>query len=158
MRIIIYTAVFLLVLLQSMILTEIHKLNSIEIVIPEYQSKNKVLGIKMTMAIIKEESGGNCNAKGLSGEKGCAQWLSSTWKNYTKKYFATTTMPLTKENEIKVLTAHNEHLLNQGYPLRLLPVAHNAGSPTAHCGKGTNRWGVKYDCPAYVQKVLAHVK
>ena len=140
----------------SLIIKDIIKLQEIKEV--PYVSKNQVLGIKMTMAIIKQESGGNCNAKGLSGEKGCAQWLSSTWKNYTKKYFATTTMPLTKENEIKVLTAHNVELLNEGYPLRLLPVAHNAGSPKAHCGRGTNRWGVKYDCPAYVQSVLALVK
>lgn len=41
MRIIIYTAVFLLVLLQSMILTEIHKLNSIEIVTPTYKPIKK---------------------------------------------------------------------------------------------------------------------
>lgn len=41
MRIIIYTAVFLLVLLQSMILTEIHKLNQIEIVTPTYKPIKK---------------------------------------------------------------------------------------------------------------------
>ena len=54
MRIIIYTAVFLLVLLQSMILIEIHKLNEIEVVIPEYQPKKyKLLGYSSTKEEIK---------------------------------------------------------------------------------------------------------
>lgn len=156
MRIIIYTAVFLLVLLQSMILTEIHRINNIEVAIPEYQSKNKVLGIQITRAIIEVETGGK-SVKGKSGESGVAQFLPSTWNAYVKKYMATTTLPLTPENEFEVLTRHNTYMLDKGYTPYQTILVHNQGS-TGKCRRGTNKYGVKYDSCAYAQKVLAMVK
>lgn len=156
MRIIIYTAVFLLVLLQSMILTEVHRINEIEIVIPEYQSKNKVLGIQITQAILKKETGGNCKAKGGSGEVGCFQFLPSTWKEYIKKYKGTTTLPMTFENEFDVMVTANTKFLEKYTPYQVALI-HNQGH-AGKCRKGINKHGVKYDSCAYAQSIVAMLK
>lgn len=158
MRIIIYTAVFLLVLLQSMILTEIHKLNSIEIVIPEYTKHNHVLGIsiKLAEAVKTVESRGNYHAKGASGEYGAYQMMPTTYKSLSKKCLGEV-VPATPENQDKIVVCTFQQFLKEDRKPKEIIQWWNSGSFT-RCSKGVNKFNVKYDCPAYVQKVLAHVK
>lgn len=136
------------------ILNTWHDYQTLKVIKSEPYIKNKVLGYQMTRAIIAVETGGK-PMNGQSGERGIAQFIPSTFKAYQKIHLGTTTLPMTPENEIELLTIHNTYLLSKGYTLSQLAVAHNAGSPTATCRKGVNKYGVKFDCPSYVKKVLS---
>jgi hypothetical protein len=118
--------------------------------------KNKVLGVQITQAIIKVETGGKAKP-GLSGEHGVAQFLPATWKNYQKKYLATTTLPMTPENEFMVLSVVNQHYLDKGYTPYQVALLHNQGH-FGKCKSGVNKHGVKYDSCSYAKKVVANIK
>jgi len=118
--------------------------------------KNKVKGIQITKAIIQLETGGK-PVKGLSGEHGVAQFLPSTWRNYTKTYLATTTLPLTPENEFEVLTLKNIDLLNKGYTPYQIALVHNQGHP-GKCSKGVNKLGVPFNSCDYAKKVVSMIR
>jgi hypothetical protein len=123
---------------------------------PLEKNKNKILGIQITKAIIKVETGGRARP-GLSGENGVAQFLPSTWLNYQKKYLATTTLPMTPENEFMVLSAVNTHYLEKGYTPYQLALLHNQGH-FGQCKSGVNKHGVRYDSCSYAKKVVANIK
>jgi hypothetical protein len=107
----------------------------------------------VTLAIMQVETGGKCNLEGGSGERGCMQFLDSTWRGYAKKYMGTTTLPMTKENEILLLTKVNKaHILN-GRTIEQVALIHNSGQYKQH-RKGVNKFGVPYDTRTYTSKVL----
>jgi len=107
------------------------------------------------MAMLKLETGGNCKAKGGSGERGCFQFLPSTWKQYIKQYKGTTTLPMTFENEFDVMVTVNTKLLEK-HTVYQVALIHNQGN-AGKCKKGINKHGVKYDSCAYAQKVVAMI-
>lgn len=121
-----------------------------------YTPKNKVLGIQIANAIKDHESGGNYKAKGGSGEYGAYQMMPSTYKSLSKNCLGDV-LPPTPENQDKIVHCTFEKLIKEGRTKKEIIRWWNSGSFT-RCTKGVNRYGVAYDCPSYVQKVLARVK
>jgi soluble lytic murein transglycosylase-like protein len=128
--------------------------------VPEFTPlvKNQVKGIsiKIADAIKQVETGGNYNARGLSGEKGAYQFMPSTYNSLSKKYFGEI-LPMTPDNQRKVALAVIDDMVNKGYTKEQIALYWNSGQ-TKRCSSGVNRWGVKFDSCAYVQKVVAHIK
>lgn len=120
--------------------------------------KNQILGIsiKIADAIKQVESGGNYNAKGLSGERGGYQFMIPTYNALSKKYFGEI-LPMTPENQRKVALAVIDDMVKKGYTKEQIALYWNSGQ-TKRCSSGINRWNVKFDSCAYVQKVVAHIK
>ena len=123
-----------------------------------YTPPNRVLGltIKLADAIKHKESRGNYHAKGASGEIGAYQFMPSTYNALSKKCLGSI-VPPTPANQDKIVHCTIQELLEDNRKPKEIIQYWNSGSFT-RCGKGVNRYGVAYDCPAYVQSVLALVK
>jgi hypothetical protein len=120
--------------------------------------KQKVLGItiKIADAIKQVESRGNYKAKGLSGEYGAYQFLPSTFNSLSKKYLGKI-VPMTPENQREVAILVIDDMVKKGYTKEQIALWWNSGQ-TKRCSAGINRFGVKFDSCAYVQKVVANIK
>lgn len=119
------------------------------------QSHNEVLGIKIVNAIKQIETRGRCDRKGLSGERGCFQFLISTFRNYQKTYLGTTTLPLTPQNEQLVMETKVRQMLEKGFTPSQIFLEHNTGRTGGGCTKGINKYGVPYDSCTYVKSLLS---
>lgn len=122
-----------------------------------FQSKNEVLASKVVSAIKHHETKGKCHLKGGSGERGCYQFQSATWRGYQKTFLGTTTLAMTEENEDKVMLAMAKTLLDKGKTPADIAKFHNSGN-FGKCSSGINRWGVRYDSCAYIQAILSGIK
>lgn len=157
-RFIIYTFVLLTslqLIYAHALIQDIIRLKEVRTI--EYIPKNKVLGIQITNAILQKESGGNCNAKGASGERGCFQFMPTTYKAYIKKYLGTTTLPMTFENEYNLMVTVNTLYLEKGYTPYQVALLHNQGH-MGKCSKGINKYGVKFDSCSYAQSIASSIK
>lgn len=106
-------------------------------------------------AIVTVESGGNCDARGKSGESGCMQWLDSTWRKWSKDVYGYV-QEMTPSRERYVAYRKIETWLNDGYSAKEVAAIWNSGSPVGWKNKrGINAHGVAYDVPLYVSKVVA---
>ncbi len=121
----------------------------------EIESPNKVLGIKIALAIKTVETGGKFHLKGGSGERGAYQILPSTWKALSKKHLGTSTA-MTVNLEEKVVLQEIIWLLEKGYTPKQIALIWNSGQ-SKKCSRGVNRHGVKYDSCAYVDKVIGQL-
>ena len=113
--------------------------------------------VSASKALIQHESGGNFKAKGASGEYGAGQWMPETWNAQAKKHlgyvpkFGTDEMTPEIQKAVIYLQAKEDKEVNK------LNVAQffakwNSGSPDGWEKKvGVNKYGVKYDVPAYVK-------
>ena len=101
------------------------------------------------------ETGGNCNAKGKSGEGGCLQFLSSTWKLFSQEIYGEV-REMTPARERYVAYKIIERWLAQGHDANDIALLWNQGH-TGKCKSGTNKYGVEYDSCSYVKKVLAYI-
>ena len=139
-----------------MVITEIKNIPVIEVV--EFVPQNKVKGvtIKLANAIKKVETGGKYNAKGASGEYGAYQFLPTTFNSLSKQHLGEV-VQMTPANQSKIALITIDDLITQGYTVKEVATWWNSGN-RERCGKGINKHGVKYDCPAYVDKVLAVFK
>lgn len=99
------------------------------------------------------ETGGNCNARGASGERGCFQFMKGTWEYWSKHVFGYVE-DITPINEYYVAVRKIQYHLDQGYTDRQVIQIWNSGQ-AGQCVKGTNKFGVDYDSCAYEKKVLA---
>lgn len=99
------------------------------------------------------ESGGNCNARGASGERGCFQYMPSTWRMFSIEVFGEI-REQTPIIERYVTTQMIESWMDRGDTASQIALRWNAGG-ARQCSSGTNSHGVKYDSCAYVYKVLA---
>lgn len=130
------------------------------------------LALLITKALAYTENGGKpTTAKaGKSGElKSIFQFLPSTWKLYSKQVLGQD-VPLTLESEAyvvhKKVSDWIDHLEEDGTPEEEIPLKiasmWNAGERKADAykenHKGTNKYGVAYDTPAYAKKVGNYVK
>ncbi len=115
------------------------------------------MAVEIATSIKYNETQGHCEKPGLSGEKGCYQFLKATWKNYQKIFMGTTTLPITEANEDKVMVAMAKKLLDQGKTPADIALFHNSGH-FGKCSSGINKWGVKYDSCAYVNSVVSKLK
>jgi hypothetical protein len=100
------------------------------------------------------ESGGNCNARGASGENGCLQFMPATWKMWSRDVLGYVP-PMTKVNELYVAMHKIQGWLDMGYTAEQCALMWNSGG-TVH-KRGVNRWGVSYDTYAYARAVLAQL-
>lgn len=115
--------------------------------------------VNLTKAIRQEESGGNFQAKGKSGEYGAYQWMPNTWTADSQKYlgqsvpFGTATPEQQNEVAYKKIAAWKA----AGYNVGQIASMWNAGggNPNAYLSgnKGTNAQGASYDTSAYAKNV-----
>lgn len=113
---------------------------------------------QLASAIRQVESGGNYQARGASGEFGAYQFMPGTWEQWSKEYLSARggqgqSLPMTQANQDAVAQWKIQQWLDQGYKPDQIASMWNSGSPE-YAGKvGTNKFGVNYNVPAYVDKV-----
>lgn len=94
-------------------------------------------------------------AKGASGEFGAYQYTPDTWAKDVKT-FTGKEVPLQSADKLiqnEVAYKKLESLKNQGYNVGQIASIWNSGSPDWQGKTGTNKFGVKYDVPKYVDSV-----
>jgi hypothetical protein len=118
--------------------------------------------VNLTKAIRQQESGGDYQRKGASGEYGAYQWEPDTWAAQSKKYLGTS-VPFgtaTKEQQNEVAYKQVADWKAQGYNVGQIASMWNAGEgdPNAYINgnSGTNSDGVKYDTKAYAKSVAQY--
>lgn len=120
--------------------------------------------VNLAKAIRQTESGGNFQAKGKSGEYGAYQNTPDTWAARSKA--AGINVPIDKatpEQQNEVFYKWAKSKKDEGYNVGQIASMNNAGEgePNAYQGKfsngqvstGTNKYGVKFDVPAYAKSV-----
>lgn len=103
----------------------------------------------MAEAIVEVETRGKCHLGGKSGEKGCFQFMPSTWKHWSTRFFGHVA-DMTPENEYAVALYKIQKHIDEGYSDTQIALIWNQGH-AGECTKGTNKHGVKFDSCAYVQ-------
>ena len=109
-------------------------------------------------AIKAIESGGNYNARGASGEIGAYQFMPATWSSWSSGYLQSigknpnqALLP-TPDNQDKVAGWKINQLFSQGYTPQQIASIWNSGQPEWQGKVGVNKFGAKYNVPAYVDK------
>jgi len=92
---------------------------------------------------------------GKSGERGCFQYLPSTWRLFSLEVFGEV-REQTPIIERYVTIQMIRSWLERGDTPYQIALRWNAGG-AARCSSGVNVWGVKYDSCSYVKMVLAHL-
>lgn len=119
----------------------------------------------LALAIRQQESGGNYDTKGGSGEYGAYQFMPDTWNGLSKKYLGSD-VPLkqaTPNQQNQVAYNYLKELAGKGYKPSQIAAVWNAGEGSLENDKwktnvGTNSFGVKYDTPSYVSNVGKYYK
>lgn len=134
---------------------------------------DQTLALAITKAIGLTENGGTPDLQhlqaGKSGEmKSIFQFTPATWKNYAQQIAGNPNLPLTPDNETRVVAGKVEKWLQEGYKPEQIFSMWNAGTgePDAYTGKfsdgqpsvGKNKYGVHYDVPSYVLSGMKHLK
>lgn len=120
--------------------------------------------VNLAKSIRQTESGGNFQAKGKSGEYGAYQWEPNTWTAESSS--AGINVPLdqaTPEQQNEVAYKHIESEKQKGLNPAQIASQWNSGDPDAYTGEfsdgspsvGTNKDGVAYNVPEYVNKVTS---
>lgn len=119
----------------------------------------------LTTAIRRTETGSVAdpyNAKGASGEFGAYQFMPDTYRNYAKKYLGDENASPTVENQNKIAYSFVKEKKDAGFTPAQIASMWNAGESRPNAYKegfrGTNKLGVAYDVPTYVQKVSQNYK
>lgn len=117
--------------------------------------------LNLAKAIRRAETGGHAdpyNARGASGETGAYQFMPETWKQWSGQYLQNPNAEYSVENQNKVAYSRIKELKDQGYSPAQIASMWNSGKAEAYKEglKGTNKQGVVYDVPAYVEKVSRH--
>ncbi len=99
------------------------------------------------------ETGGNCNAKGKSGEGGCFQFMPTTWAGWSKRVLGYVAKQ-TPVNERYVALHKIQHHMDQGHTNGDIFLIWNQGN-AGPCKVGTNSKGVKYNSCSYRNNGLA---
>jgi hypothetical protein len=113
----------------------------------------------LVQAIGKAETGDDPNAyqnRGASGEYGRYQFTEPTWKSYAKEILGDENADITSiENQNKVAYGKVKQMKDNGFTPAQIASVWNSGNPNAYKEnhRGTNKFGVQYDVPAYVSKV-----
>lgn len=127
--------------------------------------------VNLARAIRQTESGGNYSASGLSKEKGGYQFTPDTWNAVAPKYGINVPIDqATPEQQNAVAYNRIKEWKDSGHDVTQIASMWNAGEgePNAYTGRfgsttpthkagdpsvGVNRFGAKYDVPAYVESV-----
>lgn len=107
---------------------------------------------KLYLAIEEKETGGNRHAKGKSGEIGSLQFMPSTFKSLSIKYFGEALEP-TPINQDLVAVKYLQELVDKG--LTDYEIALNWNSGCTCEVQGINKYGVRYDSVAYAKAVVS---
>lgn len=132
---------------------------------------NDKLAEAVTKAIGYTENGGAPTeaVAGKSGElKSIFQYEPGTWKKDAQQFLGDANAPLTRDNETYVTLSQVKQWLKKGYEPEQIFSMWNAGigEPDAYTGKfsngesstGTNKHGVKYSVPHYVNTGMKYLK
>lgn len=116
--------------------------------------------VNLTKAIRQIESG-NREISGKSGELPSRyQYTPGTWKSVAGKYLGDENAPISLENENKATYLRIKDWKDNGYNIGQIASMWNAGEgrPDAYAQnwRGTNKYGVHYDTPAYAEKVAKY--
>ena len=98
------------------------------------------------------ETGGNCKARGATGEKGCYQFMPGTWRAWSQRVIGYVAEQ-TPTNEHYVALHKIQTHLNAGASDADIFLIWNQGN-SGLCRKGVNAAGVHYDSCAYQKKAL----
>lgn len=115
--------------------------------------EKRVTAITSTIALLETAGTLDCSKQGLSGEKGCHQFMPSTWRSYSTEVFGYVAVQ-TPENATTVVNGMVRKWLDEGYTERDIFLTWNQGHP-GQCRRGVNKHGVAYDSCAYVQNALS---
>jgi hypothetical protein len=118
--------------------------------------------VNLAKAIRQTESGGDFTASGKSGEYGAYQYTPATWAKDSAA--ADVNVPLQKatpEQQNQVAYTKIKSLKDSGMNVGQIASIWNSGDASAYTGKfadgspatGVNKYGVKYDVPAYAKSV-----
>lgn len=109
---------------------------------------------KIEWVIVYLETGGTmeCGKPGLSGEKGCHQYMPTTWEAYSLDVFGFVAEQ-NIENAKKVTHEKISQWLDSGLSPREIFLIWNQGN-SGQCSSGINSHGVKYDSCEYAEKAL----
>lgn len=120
---------------------------------PPVVEDRRASDITLTIALL--ETGGklDCSQQGLSGEKGCHQYLPSTWRSYSLEVYGYVAEQTPAAAEYVTLTKV-QRWLDEGLTPRQIFLIWNQGHP-GQCKAGVNKYGVPYDSCAYADKALA---
>lgn len=118
--------------------------------------ENRINGLLHAFKIA--ESNGNYRAVGLSGEYGAYQFLPDTWKMYCRKTIGQNLDILIPANQDKIARHKVLQLIQAGYTDEEIASIWNCGSSRYKNRVGINKYGVKYDVPAYVVKIIKLAK
>lgn len=94
----------------------------------------------------------DCSKTGLSGEKGCYQFMPSTWTAFSKDVYGYVP-ELTSETEEFVVREKVTRWLSSGLSDRQIFLIWNQGN-AGQCKRGVNSHGVAYDSCEYAEKAL----
>lgn len=108
--------------------------------------------ITKTIAILETSGTLDCSQKGLSGERGCHQYLPGTWRSYSLEVYGYVAEQTPAAAEHVTLTKV-QRWLDAGYTPRQIFLIWNQGH-AGQCKAGVNRHGVRYDSCAYAEKAL----
>ena len=111
--------------------------------------------VALAKAIRQHESGGNFTIKGKSGESGAYQFMPATWKTWAKQYLGTSNAAMTPENQNQVAYRRIAEWKTQGYNPAQIASLWNSGKPKWEGKVGVNKYGVRYNVPAYVKNVYS---
>lgn len=118
--------------------------------------------VNLAKAIRQMESGNRAVLPGEGAAVGGAsryQYTHGTWKAVAGKYLGDPNAPLNLENENKATYLRIKDWKDQGYNPAQIASMWNAGEGRPNAYKenwrGINKYGVKYDTPAYVNKVYS---
>ena len=133
---------------------------------------NPALVAAITKSLAYTENGGAPNlsdpSAGKSGEMASIfQFEPGTWKNYSQQVFGNDTTPMNNDTETAVVMNKVQNWLQQGLTPQQIFSSWNAGpgEPNAYTGKfsdgssstGTNKYGVKYSVPQYVDTAMKYL-
>jgi hypothetical protein len=103
-----------------------------------------------------QESRGNYNAIGGSGDLGKYQILPTTWKNWSKMYFGKQLI-MSPENQDLMIETVITDWVDKGLTVAQIAAKWNSGSHVGWQKKiGINKFGVPYNVPQYVNNFVNH--
>jgi hypothetical protein len=109
---------------------------------------------KIIKTISWQESRGNNQAHGGSGERGEYQIMPATWNYWCVKYFGHH-LKMTIENQNKIVNIVITNWVDAGYTIEQIAAKWNSGTHVNWKKKiGINRYGVAYNVPKYVQNFV----
>lgn len=134
--------------------TEVTEVVVIEDIPKSQAPQHSTLSKNIADVILKIETGDtlDCSLTGLSGERGCYQFMPSTWNAYSKEIYGEI-LPINEEREQFVVQQKVKKWLDQGKTARQIFLIWNQGN-SGECVRGINRHGVPYDSCAYAEKAL----